>query len=67
MTKKPNKYFEVNGQLIDLPKKAHQSFKDRKNVDLLAEKFIEADKDGVINAQDSHNPRHLRAIAKAKD
>ena len=67
MTKKPNKYIQVNGQSLKLPKAAYRSIRDRKNVDVLLEDFIQADKDGVINAQDSQHPRHLRAIAKATD
>ena len=63
MTKKANKYFQVNNQSFALPKKAHQSLHDRKNVDLLVEKVIEADK-GDFDAQQSWVARHLRAIAK---
>ena len=64
MTKKANKYFQVNNQSFALPKKAHQSLHDRKNVDLLVEKVIEADKSGDFDAQQPHVARHLRAIAK---
>jgi len=50
MTKKANKYFQVNNQSFALPKKAHQSLHDRKNVDLLVEKVIEADKSGDFDS-----------------
>ena len=36
----------------------------RKNVDLLMEKVIEADKSGDFDSQQPHVARHLRAISK---
>ena len=67
MTKKPNKYVQIKGQSIALPKKACQSFTDRENAAHLIEQVIKADKEGEIDAQDSWVPRHLRRIAKAAE
>ena len=64
MTKKANKYLQINDQSFALPKKAHQSLHDRKNVDFLVEKIIEADKSGDFDAQQPHVTRHLRVIVK---
>lgn len=57
--KKPNKFLKINGKVVTLPKKALGNGSEK-----LAKDFLKAKEQGLINAEDSKFPRHLRKIAE---